>query len=135
MDIYYLSRYPKDKETGERPFFFALKDDDHELLWLIPISSKVEKYEAILNKHPHSGYICYLYGHKQSVVLTQNIIPAKIEHIERAFTVNSIHYILKNEKTKKEILKRAKAIISIIKYKDIPFFKDVKNLYQHLKKQ
>lgn len=129
MVNHYIAKYPQDKETGERPFFFAFKDKSCDIYWVIPISSKIEKYEPIIEKFPNSGFIHELYGGKESVVLTQNIVPAKLEHFEREFTVNSVHYILKDEKTKHEILIRAKSIIALIKHHDIPFFKEVKDLY------
>ena len=56
-------------------------------------------------------------------------MPAKLEHFEREFTVNSIHYVLKDETIKHEVITRAKSIIALIKHRDIPFFKEVKDLY------
>ena len=38
MEKYYIAKYLHDKETGERPFFFAVKDQESNLLWFIPIS-------------------------------------------------------------------------------------------------
>lgn len=129
MEKFYIAKYPQDKETGERPFFFAIKEDLSDLYWVIPISSKVKKYKPVIEKFPNSGIIHELYGGKESVILTQNIVPAKLEHFEREFTVNTIHYILKDEKIKHEILTKAKTIIALIKHREIPFFKEVKDLY------
>jgi len=134
MDKHYIAKYPQDKETGERPFFFAFKEDSSDMYWVIPISSKVEKYKPVIAKFSNAGYIHELYGGKESVILTQNVVPAKNEHFEREFTVNSIHYILKDENVKHEIMTRAKSIIAIIKHRDIPFFKEVKDLYNTLSK-
>jgi carotenoid cleavage dioxygenase-like enzyme len=129
MEKHYIAKYPQDKETGERPFFFAINEESSNLYWVIPISSKVKKYKPVIEKFPNSGVIHELYGGKESVILTQNIVPAKIEHFEREFTVNTIHYILKDEKIKHEILTKAKTIIALIKHREIPFFKEVKDLY------
>lgn len=41
----------KNKEDNcNRPCFFAIWDNKTELYWVIPISSKVEKYKNIFNK-------------------------------------------------------------------------------------
>ena len=73
-----------------------------------------------------------MYGGKQSAILVQNIIPAKIEHIEREFTVNSIHYILKDTNKINTIKRKAKNVLAIIKHKDVKMFKEVKELYWKL---
>lgn len=134
MDKYYIAKYPQDKETGERPFFFAFKEELNDIYWVIPISSKVKKYKPIIEKYPKSGVIYELYGSKESVILIQNIVPAKLEHFEREFTVNSIHYVLKDETIKREVVTRAKSIIALIKHRDISFFKEVKDLYNSFTK-
>ena len=132
MEKHYIAKYPQDRETGARPFFFALKDQDSELFWFIPISSKIDKYQPIIQKYPNAGIVCELYGGKQSAILVQNIIPAKIEHIEREFTVNSIHYILKDTNKINTIKRKAKNVLAIIKHKDVKMFKEVKELYWKL---
>ena len=37
-------------ENTKRPHYFALKDKHTELYWLVPCSSKVEKFERLLQK-------------------------------------------------------------------------------------
>jgi hypothetical protein len=48
MGKHYIAKYPQDKETGERPFFFAINEESSNLYWVIPISSKVKKYKPVI---------------------------------------------------------------------------------------
>ena len=45
----------KDHETSQRPHYFAFKDKQTALFWLIPCSSKVEKYERIIRSRQEKG--------------------------------------------------------------------------------
>ena len=37
-------------ETAKRPHYFAFRDTETDLYWLVPCSSKVEKFERILEQ-------------------------------------------------------------------------------------
>ena len=41
----------QNKENGNyRPTFYCMRDDKTSLLWLVPLSSRVEKFQAIYDK-------------------------------------------------------------------------------------
>ena len=73
-------------ENGKaRPTYFTIKDGD--ILWFIPLSSKVSKYEPIIEKKIKkygsckSIMICEI-ANKQSVILIQNAFPTLEKYID-----------------------------------------------------
>lgn len=70
-----------------RPCFYLLKDPKNDdIYWMIPISSKVEKYEKILNKKllKYKTYDGLEFGYvkgRKAAFLLQNICPVREEHI------------------------------------------------------
>ena len=97
-DKYYIDfpdkRLMKNKENskegdGRRPFFCALKEGN--IYWVVPLSSKAEKYGAIHDKKFHDhGYCDTIYmgnvHNKNSAFLIQNMCPATDEYIEDVYT-------------------------------------------------
>lgn len=112
-------KYNKDEN---RPFFYCIKDKDN-LIWMIPLSSRIEKYSAIIQKRlaqkksTEGIYITKLPNDKQSAFLIQDIFPILEEYIERSYTFANAPMFLINEKDIKTIENRAKKIISIVKNK------------------
>ena len=74
---------------GQRPTYFCIKDDKTGLLWVIPMSRRVDKYQAIVVKDIERHGKCvkiYIgeYANKQNAFLFQNmfpILPKYIDHI------------------------------------------------------
>ena len=79
-------------ENGHnRPTYFTIKDKD--ILWFIPISSKVSKYQSIvdkkLKKHGDcKSIIISKIANKKSVILLQNAFPALEKYINHPHIVN-----------------------------------------------
>lgn len=79
-------------ENGKaRPTYFTIKDGD--ILWFIPLSSKVSKYEPIIEKKIKkygsckSIMICEI-ANKQSVILIQNAFPTLEKYIDHPHIVD-----------------------------------------------
>ena len=79
-------------ENGHsRPSYLAIKDDD--ILWFIPLSSKIEKYKKIIdNKEKKYGacktiMIREIAG-KDSVILLQNAFPILEKYIDHPHIIN-----------------------------------------------
>ena len=66
-------------ERGKkRPTYFTIKDKD--ILWFIPLSSKVDKYQKIIDKKIKKYGKCETIlirqiGNKENVILLQNAFP------------------------------------------------------------
>lgn len=108
--------YLKTNKAGHRPHYYCFKDDTYNVYWMIPLSSKVEKYKRIIENKSAKGkktdtlYITVTYRNKESAFLIQDMFPITENFIEREFTVDETQLVLKNERDIKEIEKRAKRI-------------------------
>lgn len=113
----------KDNKDGNRPFYYCLEEevDNTILYWMIPLSSRVEKYQKIIqtkksqNKPTDGLYICRLPGDKESTFLIQDMFPLTENYIEREYTLNGNHMVLIKEKDIKNISLKAKTIRELIK--------------------
>jgi len=72
-----------------RPTYFCLKDEKTGLLWVIPMSTRVDKYQAVIDKDVERYGKCIKifigeYANRQNAFLFQNmfpILPKYIDHI------------------------------------------------------
>ena len=77
----------------ERPTYFTIKDK--EILWFIPLSSKVEKYKKIVDKKVGKFGFCNtiliekVFG-KKTAILLQNAFPTLEKYIDHVHTVDGI---------------------------------------------
>lgn len=96
---------------GARPTYLTIKDND--ILWFIPLSSKVNKYKKIINskmkKHGACSTILIenILG-KECAILIQNAFPTIEKYVER--------YHLKNNLPAKVSDKTKNSIIICFKY-------------------
>ncbi len=135
LDTYYLKDYPQNKKDGERPFFACFQDNKNkDIYWCIPISSKVDKYKKILEKHPNAGVITKLYGDKNSVILTQNVFPIHKKYIKRQFILNGCHFKILDKSLKKSILKKARYMRSLLMHNKHYYSDEIINLYHIMSK-
>ena len=80
-------------ERGKkRPTYFTIKDND--ILWFIPLSSKVSKYKKIVDKKIEKHGFCNtiliekIYD-KDAVILFQNAFPTLEKYIDHVHTINN----------------------------------------------
>ena len=74
-----------------RPTYFCLRDEKTRLLWMIPMSSRVEKYRPYVEQDAEKYGKCIKivigeYAQRESVFLLQNmfpILPKYIDHIHK----------------------------------------------------
>ena len=116
-------KYIKSNKDGNRPFYYCIKEEKSSdtLYWMIPLSSKIEKYKLLIDKRvefnkPVDGlHICKLPNGKESVFLIQDIIPVTDLYIEREYTLGNNHLFLYNEKEIEIINRKANRVIKLIK--------------------
>ncbi|MBQ8219457.1 MAG: hypothetical protein IJZ79_06865 [Bacilli bacterium] len=92
-------------ENGKaRPTYFTIKDKD--ILWFIPLSSKIAKYQPIIDKKIKKYGSCKSImiseiANKKSVILLQNAFPTLEKYIDHVHTSNGapakVGSLLKNE--------------------------------------
>lgn len=118
----YYDPFLKYNKNESRPHYYCFRDNDLEIFWMIPLSSKVNKYRKLITKIESKNktcdilYIAKLDNDKESVFLIQDMFPITIDYIDREYTINNKHLILTSEKTKKEIDKRAKKVVNLLKH-------------------
>lgn len=102
-----------------RPCFYCFKADEY--FWMIPISSKVEKYEKLYNKkvikYPNYDGIRFGYvnGQKRAFLL-QNICPITAKYIDCEYKIeNNTKSVFINPDLKKELNGIARKIIRLYK--------------------
>lgn len=85
----------KNKENGNyRPTFYCMRDEKTSLLWLVPLSSRVEKFQAIYNKQIEKYGNCLTivmgeYDGKQAAFLLQNMLPITEKYLDHIHTRNN----------------------------------------------
>ena len=75
----------------KRPTYFTIKDKD--ILWFIPLSSKVEKYRKIVDKKVEKFGFCNTIlivdiFEKEHAILLQNAFPTLEKYIDHVHTVD-----------------------------------------------
>lgn len=126
----YYEKYTKDVFTGNkaeiddephnRPCYYAFKDDQNDqIFWMVPVSSKVEKYEK-LRDHIKKRYgVCdkisfgYVKGEKNAFLL-QDMIPVTEKYIlNQYYHADTKTPITISKKVKKEINAKARKILRL----------------------
>lgn len=111
------------KEKGtKRPCFYCFKaNENDELFWFVPISSKIKKYKDIYDKkvlmqkklNKKVSVDTIIFGEIAGVegcFLIQNIFPIKKEYIVDIYTKNNVEVRVSN-KLEKEVIKKAKKVL------------------------
>lgn len=118
-------------ENGHsRPTYFTIKDDD--ILWFIPISSKVLKYQEIIDKKVEKYGSCRSImireiANKKSVILIQNAFPTLEKYIDHPHIVDG-KPLKVIDTLKDEILDNFKYLAALKKEGMDLFFTDIDNI-------
>ena len=135
----------QNKENGnKRPCYFCFKSKENDkIIWFIPISTKVEKYQKIyenkiqkqkkLGKKPSIDTIVFGYvSNVYSTFLIQNMFPVTEEYIENQYLKNNVPITLSN-KLQKEIIYKANKVLGLYNHgmKNI-IFPDIDKILKQL---
>ncbi len=118
--IRFKNKYFSDNKSENRPYYFSFMDKDG-IIWFIPLSSQVDNYRQKINKTIADKGKCLFYfidkiHGEDRVFLIGNMFPITENYISGEYTYSNVHYVVKNTKTIKEISKRAKKFLSLVKY-------------------
>lgn len=122
------------KNGHSRPTYFTIKDGD--ILWFIPLSSKVEKYEKIVDKKVKKYGRCKTImiaeiANKKSAILLQNAFPILEKYIDHPHMMNGKP--LKVISTlKDEILSNFKYLMALKKNGINLFFPDINKIKEKM---
>lgn len=115
--------YLKNNKEGSRPFYYCVKGekDGKDIYWMIPLSSRIEKYQKIIDNKVASGkpcdgiYITKLPSGTDSVFLIQDIFPVTDMYIDRSYTLGGNPLVLPYEEEIAIINRKARKVLSLIK--------------------
>ena len=122
-------------ENGHsRPSYLAIKDKD--ILWFIPLSSKINKYQKIVDKKMKkygkcSGIIiCEIAGVKEAVLI-QNAFPTLEKYVKSKHMINGRDVKI-SPITKKEIINSFRQLLLLKKKGNNLFFTDIDRIKELL---
>ena len=117
-----------------RPSYLAIKDKD--ILWFIPLSSKINKYQKIVDKKMKkygkcSGIIiCEIAGVKEAVLI-QNAFPTLEKYVKSKHMINGRDVKI-SPITKKEIINSFRQLLLLKKKGNNLFFTDIDRIKELL---
>lgn len=128
FDIFNDKNLMTNHERGKkRPTYFTIKDGD--ILWFIPLSSKIEKYQKIIDKKIEKHGFCNTIFirkilNEDSVILFQNAFPTLEKYIDHVHTYNGVP-VKVGTQLKKEILNNFKNLLKLKERGYNVFFVDI----------
>lgn len=144
----YYTHFPDDKLmknkeviqgiSHDRPCFFSFCDNDNPaILWLVPVSSKYEKYKTIYDKKVEKYGKCntLYFGQflgKQAVFLIQNICPVTDKYIKQVyFDKNNIPIQIDN-RIATNVIRNAKEVLAKVNRGAMIVFPNIKFIHKNL---
>ena len=126
-----MQKYEKGKK---RQTYFTIQDKDK--LWFIPISSKIDKYQKIIDKKVEwydvfSTIIIRKIADNDAAILLQNSFPTLEKYIDHAHTVDGVKLSVPTD-LQNEIKRLFKNMIGLKKRKINLFFTDIDTLKQKM---
>ncbi len=107
-------------ETTKRPHYFAMQDTATSLYWLIPCSTKVDKFEDIIKKKqkqgkPTDSIKIMRIQNKQIALLFQDMFPIIADYIKEPYIRAGQPFCISDPKIISELQKTAKNIIKLLR--------------------
>ena len=125
FDIVQDSELMQNKENGiKRPCYYCFKSKSNDkIIWFIPVSTKVEKYEQIYNnkiqkqiklgKKPSIDTLVFGYvSNTYSTFLIQNMFPVTEQYIESQYIKNNVAIRL-SKTLQSEIISKANKVLAL----------------------
>lgn len=113
--------YLKWNKKGNRPHYYCFEDAASGLYWMIPLSSRIDKYKKIVENKKKAGkpcdiiHIVKLDDDRESAFLIQDMFPITESYVEREYTIAGNHLMLTSEHTVKEIEQKARKVMGMLK--------------------
>lgn len=120
------SNLMQNKENGAyRPTFYCLRDEKTSLLWMVPLSTRIQKFRALHDKQVQKYGRCLtivlgVFDGKEAAFLLQNMFPIREYYLDHIHTRNhnpvpvkhSLHKeILTNMKRLRQLHARGKKVV------------------------
>lgn len=107
-------------ETTKRPHYFAFRDEGTSLYWLVPCSSRIEKFEHILQakreQHKPTDTIKIVtIQDRKTALLFQDMFPIRDTYIENQYIRGGQPVYIANPKVVQELEKTARKVIKLLR--------------------
>jgi hypothetical protein len=117
-----------DNKRENSPHYVAIEIDS--VLWMIPISSKVEKYQEKIEKAEKNGKKCLFYhvgrfAGKNCAFLIGDMIPVTEQYIAREYTISGIPYVIREEALNRKLVQKAKRYLLLVRQGRIKPYVDI----------
>ncbi|MCM1088296.1 MAG: hypothetical protein NC419_09070 [Muribaculaceae bacterium] len=115
QDPYLKANY----QLTKRPHYFAVRDSKTMLYWLIPCSSKIEKFERLILKKqeqhkPTDTIKIVKIFNRKTALLFQDMFPVTAKYIEAQYIKGGQPVRIADPKLIQELEKNAKKIINLL---------------------
>ena len=113
--------YLKGNKSGNRPHYYCFEETCAGVYWMIPMSSKVDKYMKIIDKKVSVGkpcdilHIVKLPNDRETTFLIQDMFPITEAYIEREYRIAGNHMVLASEHVIKEVEQKARKVVAMLK--------------------
>lgn len=107
-------------KNQNRPHYCAIKDKKTGLFWMIPLSSRVAKYQAIIEKRRAENkpndllHIARLDNGSLNVFLIQNMFPVTAPYIEREYLLAGTHFCVTSQAEMAVIRSKAMRVLNLV---------------------
>ncbi len=135
FEIFKDEKLMQNHEKGKaRPTYFTIKDK--KILWFIPISTKIDKYQKIIKNKINKYGLCNtilirnIMG-KPSAILIQNAFPTLEKYIDHVHTING-KPVKVISTVKQEILENFQELLLLKNKGKNLFFIDIDKIKQKL---
>lgn len=131
--------YLRGNHEENRPHYYCFKDSNTGLLWIIPLSSRTEKYKTLIERKTKEGKPCDVFhvmklAGKESAFLIGDMFPITEKYILREYTIGKHPLKLMDKHQIKDLDKKARKVLALIKkgVKFNPTQPDVMKIAQEL---
>ncbi|MBD5547046.1 MAG: hypothetical protein HDQ97_06560 [Lachnospiraceae bacterium] len=105
--------------STKRPHYFAFRDSKTDLYWLVPCSSKVEKFERLIQKkqeqHKPTDTIKIInIFNRKAVLLFQDMFPVTVKYIDSQYIKGNQPVRIADPKLVQELEKNAHKIRNLL---------------------
>lgn len=111
----------KGNKKENRPHYYCYEDTNLGIYWMIRYPVTLINIERLWRKKEKAGkpcdiiHIVKLDDNRESAFLIQDMFPITESYIEREYTIAGNHLLLTSEHTAKEIEKKARKVIAMLK--------------------
>ncbi len=111
----------KGNKTQNRPHYYAFQETGTGLFWMVPMSSRIEKYRKIIDQRLSHGkscdilHIAKLDNDKEAVFIISDIFPVTPEYILRKYRIGCNHLRVTSEHLAETLDKKCRKTLGMIR--------------------